>query len=340
MRTVVAIVGVALVLMSWLSVSRTVFTPRRRSSLVARLTARLTARVVFGTARKLSSFDGVRERLLALCSPVTLFEMAVIWLGASLAGFALLAWGSAGVALSVHGLVGLFLLRPAVDGSGAAVSQPASPAAVIAAVAWLSAVLMLAAFVTHLVRVTDAYGRRERPCIRLAAQATCPPDAESLIVDYLRGGSRDHLGMMFGDWAGWLADTQATHLGYPVLAYYRSIDLCWTKAALIILDCAALTQACAPEWAPPDTVPLLSAGSKSLQGIAAQLGISLPRIPVSYHGREEYPFNGTIGKVRKAGLPMETDEDSAQAEFQRLRVQYAPFANAIVEHLLCDLEPC
>jgi hypothetical protein len=156
----------------------------------------------------------------------------------------------------------------------------------------------------------------------------------------MRGGSRDHLGTLFGDWAGWLADTQATHLGYPVLAYYRSIDLCWTKAALIILDCAALTQACAPEWAPPDTVPLLSAGSRCLQGIAAQLGISLPRIPVSYHGREACPFNGTIGKVRKAGLPMETDEDTAQAEFQRLRVQYAPFANAIVEQLLCDLGPC
>jgi hypothetical protein len=319
MRALATVAGIALVLVTWLSVSRTVFTPGRRSSLMARLTARLTAEVVFGAARRLAS--GARERLLALCSPTVLFGMAAIWLAANLAGFALLTWGSTGVTLSVHALTG-------------------SSAAPVAAIACLSTVLLVTALITHLVRVTDAYSRRERLVTRLAAQASRPPDAESLIADYLRAGSRDHLGAMFGQWAGWLADTQVTHLGYPVLAYYRSVELCWTKAALIVLDCAALTQSCAPDWAPPDTGPLLSAGSRCLQGIASRLGIKLPRVQVSYQGREACPFDGTISKVRQAGLPMETDEDTAQAEFQRLRVQYAPFANAIVERLLCDLEPC
>lgn len=331
MMAVVPVGGAALVLVTWLSVFRTVFTPGRKSSAMARLTARTTAAVLLGAARRIPL--GGRERLLALCSPVALFAMFVLWLVAELAGFALLAWGIAGVSLGGHALAGFFLLR------SAGIPPPRSSSAPLAAIAWLSTVLLTAAFVTHLMRVTDAYSRRERLVTRLATQATCPPHAETLLADYLRAGSRDHLGNVFGQWAGWLADTQTTHLGYPVLAYYRSVDLCWTKAVLIVLDCAALTQACAPEWAPPETVPLLSAGSRCLQGIAAQLGIALPPVPVSYHGRETCPFNGTLSKVREAGLPMEVDEDAAQTAFQRLRVQYAPFANAIIERLLSDLEP-
>jgi hypothetical protein len=328
-RIILAVAGAALVTATWLSVLRTVFMPSYRSSRTARWTARLTATVVFGVARRLS--DGLRQRLLAVGSPVALFATAATWLITGLAGFALLGRGLADVPFGIRPLADFFLLRQA--------GVPSSASGVpLGAAALLSTALLIAAVIAYMGCLADAYSRRERLVIRLAAQATCPPNAETLIADHLRGGSRDRLGAMFGEWAGWLADTQATHLGYPVLAYYQSVDLCWPRAAVIVMDCAALAEACAPDWAPPETAPLLSAGSRCLQSIAGQLGIKLPQVPVSFHGREACPFDGTISSVRKAGLPMETDEDAAQAAFQRLRVQYAPFANAIVERLLCDPE--
>lgn len=318
--------GAALLLAAWLSVLRTVFIPRRKSSRVARWTTGLVAVAAFRGGRGLPR--GVRERLLGLGAPVALFGIVVVWLAAGLAGFALLAWGLAGMPWSERGMATVFALNPSQSPEGFA----------LGGVAWLSSVLLIAAFTVHLIGVTDAYNRRERPVSRLAAQAVRPVDAEAVIASYLRSGSRDRLDGMFGEWAAWFADLEGTHLGYPVLVYYRQAgQLCWVKAAVIVLDCAALTEACAPGWAPPEGCALLAVGSRCLQGIATQLGVSRPRAPVSYHGREAYPFNGTLENVRDAGLPMTRSEAAAQEEFQRLRIQYAPFANAIAERLLCDL---
>lgn len=338
MKVVAIIAGTVLVLASWLSVSRTIFIPRYGSSLAARVTTRTIAAIVDAIAGRLRGGAGhglrccARRRLLELAAPLTLFVLGWVWLIGAFAGFVLLAWGSSAARFSSGALAGFFFLRQEV---------PQNPAAIpLGAVALLSTALLLVAFTLHLMRITDAYSRRERQVIWLAAQATHPPDAETLIASYLRTGSADHFGGMLGEWARWLADIEGTHLGYPVLVRYRQAgDLSWIRAAVIVLDCAALTEACAPDLAPPDTTALLAAGCRCLQRIAAQLGVRLPEIVVSYHGRETSPFTGTIAKVRDAGLPLTLTESEAQEVFQRLRVQYAPYADAIAERLSCDLAP-
>jgi hypothetical protein len=317
----VAVLGAALVLAAWLSAMRTVFAPLERSSRTVKWTARLVAGVALTAARRLPG--GIREFLLRACAPVMVLGMASIWLITATGGFALLALGIGGVAFRARALGDFFLLR-----SG---SVP------LGAVGWLSTALLLATFTAHLVRLTDAYSRRERMLIKLAAHATSAPGAEVVLCDYLRSRCPQHLGAMFTRWADWLAEVQGTHLGYPALLYYRAAgELPWTGAALIVLDCAALTQACAPGWAPPQALSLLAVGSRCLQRIAAQLKIVLPPVYVSYQGRETHPFHCTLSKLRQAGLPLERDEDAAQSAFQRLRVQYAPFANAIHERLLYE----
>jgi len=314
-----AVLGAALILISWLSVIRTVFTPRQRSSLVARLTPRLIARVFWIPARRVG--PGLRERLQDLCMPASMLLMGSAWFVSATAGFALLSWSAERIPFTAAGLAGFFSLRSA--GAG------------LAAVALLSTVLMIAAFATHVVRIMAAYDRREGPVARLAAQATRAPDAEVVLADYLRTGSRDHLDSMFAEWSIWLADIQATHLAFPGMSYLRpASELCWAKAALIVLDCAALTDASAPGWAPPNTRPLLIIGSRCLQRLAQQLGAAANRAPVSFHGREEQPFGRTFLPALKAGLPQERDEDSAEEAFLSTRLQYAPYAAAIGERLL------
>jgi hypothetical protein len=317
----VAILGALLVLVAWLSVQRAVFVPREQSSRAARCSTELVAAVTLATARRLRG--GARERVLGVCTPVALFVMVWTWLVTSTAGFALLAWGIAAVPFNASALGSFFMLR--------------SAGVALAAVAWLSTALLLAAFTTHLMRVTDAYARRERLVIKLAAQATRPSDAEKVLAGYLRTTSSDHLDTVFTGWADWMADVQGTHLSYPALPYYRAAgELSWTGAAVIVLDCAALTQACTPGWAPTGTSSLLTVGSRCLQRIATQLSIKLPEVAASHQGRETCPFHGTVARIRQAGLPVERDEDMAQAAFQRLRIQYAPFANAIQERLLYE----
>jgi hypothetical protein len=330
MRAVAAIAGIVLVLTTWHSVLRTVFIPRYHTSCAARWTVRLTVAAVSGAARLLPPTR--RESLLGLAAPLALFLIAGCWLVGVLPGFALLGWGLAGMTGSAHGLADFFTLRPA-SGAGAA-------AFLLGGLAWLSTALLLAAFTTHLGRVTDAYSRRERAVTKLAAQAARPPDAEIVTADYLRTGSLEHLGTMLGQWAEWMADIESTHQGYPALVYYRQAGrLCWIKAAVIMLDCAALVQACASDWAPPDTGALLAVGCRSIQGIAGQLGIDLPQVPMSFHGRETSLFATAVARVQAAGLPMRVSEESANAEFHRLRTEYAPYASALAERLHCDLAP-
>lgn len=314
----VATAGAVLVLLSWLSAIRTVFTPRQRSSLVARCTVRLVAATLREPARVAPG--GYGERILDYCAPLSLLLMGVAWLASATAGFAMLAWGAAGASLA-GGVTGFFALR--AGGS------------VLVAIAVLSTALMLASLTTHLVDMTAAYGRREDPVTRLAAQATESPDAEVVLADYLRTGSRDHLDSMFGEWSAWLADVQTTHLSYPALAYLRPHGaLCWAKAALIVLDCAAITEATAPNWAPPNTRPLLAIGSYCLPRLALQLGEDESRSPVSYHGREMRPFAETFRLAVKAGLPAERNEGAAEIAFLAIRINYAPSAVAIGERLL------
>ncbi len=277
--------------------------------------------VMLSIARKLP--ERGREYFLGYASPLMLFLTAVLWLIGIVAGFALFGWGVSRMPLNEHALGNIYSLRRADIGLSAA--------------AWLSTFLLLVAFTVHLVSVTSAYSRRERLISRLTAQATRTPDAEAVFAEYTRGGCRDHLGALFSEWADWLADIQATHLAYPALVHYRSGgSFCWTNAAQIMLDCAALAEACVPNWAPPETRSLLNVGERCLPRIAARLGIDLPPVPVSYQGRETYPFSRSLAEIRTAGLSIEVDDEDAQLAFQRLRVRYAPFANAICERLLYE----
>jgi hypothetical protein len=315
-----AFAGALLFLAAWLSILQTVFTPRGQTSVLSRGTTQAVGSVMLAIARKLPETG--REYFLGYASPLMLFLLAGVWLVGTIAGFTLFAWGVSQAPLNEQALGDFYSLRPADIG--------------LSAVAWLSTFLLLAAFTVHLVRITSAYSRRERLINRLSVQAT-RPSAETVFAEYARGGSRDHLGALFSEWSNWLADVQATHLAYPALVHYRSGgEICWTNAAQIMLDCAALAEACAPNWAPPETRSLLNIGERCLPRIAARLGIELPPVPVSYQGRETYPFSRSLAEIRTAGLSIEVDDEHAQLAFQRLRIRYAPFANAICERLLYE----
>jgi hypothetical protein len=316
-------IGIILVLGTWLSVLRTVFTLQERASLLSRLVASVMGALILSLAHWVP--ESVREYTLGLATPLILFGTGIVWLVADATGFALLTRAIYRAPVNVAALACLVTLcSPA----------PRPSQVPIVAVAWLSTLLILAAFIVYLVRVTSAYSRREQILARLSAEATRTSDAETVLGEYLAGGGRSHLAAMLGEWADWFADVQLTHLAYPALIYSRSPNgRCWTGAAQIMLDCAALSKACAPGWAPPQAGLLLAVGTRCLPRVAARLGIQLPAVPVSYQGRESQPFTGTFRKICAAGLPMEVSEDRAQSAFQQLRVQYAPFANAICERL-------
>lgn len=308
------VVGVVLVVGTWLSVLRTVFIPRQRSSRVMRSAVWCVRWIGSVVARRLPVNSG--ERVMDLCAPLALYLVVVCWLAASLGGFALLA---PDVPLTPVGLRDFLALR--TNG-------------LLGVMAWLSVALVLAAFTLNLFRVTAAYSRRELVVARMSVRTVRATEAELVLADHLRLGSRDHLDQFFAQWTEWMADIRATHTGYPALTVYRpATDLCWLDAAVLVLDAAALTDAVASQWAPPSTRSVLEAGAVCLPTLARQVGVRLPRPVVSLEGREECGFEQTVKVAVAAGLPMERDHREAWSLFQNWRTRYAPYAVAMSTRL-------
>lgn len=317
--------GVVVVVAGWLSVLRTVFTPRRTSTRIARGSVRAVAAVVFPIARLLPVRR--REHVLDTCTPVSVFLMAWVWIGLQVVGFALLAVATGAAAPRLTDIVHFFVL----EGVGAAGG--------LVLPAWVSCVMVVSVFMVHLLRLTDSYRRRELLVTGLMATAETPLDAEVLLADYLRTGSREQLDGVFAQWSAWLADIRATHVSYPSLFFYRpASQFVWLRAAVVVLDAAALVQAVAPHWAPPHTKALLHTGTCCVHESAIKLGLHVPKSVVSLHGREEHAFTDTVRVAVSAGLPPERTGQDAWWAFQAARTRYAPHISAISARLMYDSE--
>ncbi|MGW3995017.1 hypothetical protein [Amycolatopsis sp. NPDC004772] len=313
---VLLLAGVLLLVLTCLSVLRTVFTPRQRSGRLMRLTVRAVGGGGAALARRLP--PGGRERVLDLCAPLALMLVGSGWVAATFLGAALLSPALADVPPTPGGVARFMVLR---DGSGTAL---------LAVAGWLAVLQVLLVFGLHLSRILAAYSRRERMVAELCTHSTKPSEAEFLLAEHLRFGSREHLDDLFRQWTAWLADIRATHTGYPALTRFRPAnELCWLDAAVLVLDAAALTHAVAPAWAPHSARSVLDAGSRCLPALARQLGIDLPRPAVSLQGREERGFEHSVRVAVLAGLPEQRGYGEAWAHFQDWRTRYAPQAAAM-----------
>jgi len=321
-----AVGGGALTAVSWLSVARAVFTQGQAPPRTARWSIRLTAAVLTPVAARLARAR--RERLLALCAPLALFIMFGVWFAGTTTGFVLLAISAGAIRPDAADLGRLLAFE--LDG----------PGNLFAVAAAVSCAVLVGVFAVYLIRLAAAYSRREALVARLSAQAAAPSDAERVIATYVRCNSRDQLDTWFGEWADWLADLRCTHVGLPALAYFRAAgDLSWLAAAVIALDAAALVEATAPDWAPPNTQVLLKTGASCLPRITVGMGIDVPPSVVSLHGREQCGFTDTIKLTEIAGLPTARTQRVAWKVFQQERTRYAPYAAAVAMRLQYGLDP-
>jgi hypothetical protein len=298
--------GIVLIILVWMSVLRTTIVPSRSAPRIARWTVRACSAVTTAVASKLP--PRIRNWLTELCVPVSLFVMASGWLIGLAAGFALLvlAFGGGGTLLGPH---------------------PNGVTVWLVVAAAASTVLVAAAFTAYLVRFMEAHERREGMIARLESQVQRVTDSDALVANYLHAGSRESLDNCFAQWSAWLTDVHVSHVSYPGLVYHRSTGgLDWPKAAIAVMDAAALVEAVAPRWAPLHTQVLLEVGSHCLQCLAKQMGIRLPYMKISLQGREEREFGDTMNLAVNSGLPAERNIDQAWMAFQEIRVRYAPYA--------------
>ena len=312
---VLAVLGVALVLVVWMSVLRTTLVPRRSSSRMARWTLRACTATSAALARRLPR--RMSTWVMDVCGSVSLFAIAIGWLVGLAVGFGML----------------VIAFRDTAPGPSLSVEMNNAAVTVVVAAA-ASAVLVAATFAAYLNRFMDAYDRREAMISQSTAQVRYVTDADTLVANYLRSGSRESLDHYFAQWAGWLADVHLSHVSFPGLVYHRSPSkITWPHAAMTVMDAAALVEAVAPHWAPLHARVLVDVGSSCLQNLAHQIGIVLPPVTVSLQGREERGFGDTMQLAVDSGLPAERSLEQSWLAFQKIRVRYAPYAVQIDSRL-------
>ena len=238
--------GTALVFLVLLDVFATVIVPRpahkklRLGPLLAALLAPFWQKMAgsIGSAR-------LRQDVRGMLAPFLLVVSLMAWLLLLSLGFGLILHGQPGAVRTADTGFAESVFQAAMALStlgiiGADVDGGARP---VVAIAGLAGFAVLTLVITFLLSVQAALHRRETLVLRLEARAGRPPVATKLLSAFV--DDEESLCDFFGDWEAWTADVMQSHLAYPILCRFRSLDEDneWVTCLATVLDAAALTVA-------------------------------------------------------------------------------------------------
>jgi hypothetical protein len=318
--TVLFAAGLALVVMTLLSVVRSTMLPRGVPLLLNRYLA-LGLRVIFKVRAGRSPTYERRDRIMAMFGPVNLLGLLAAWLLLIIAGFVAMYLG-----------VGVRPVATAFELSGSSVfTLGTTPAHGIVAVTLTYTeaglgLLLLTLLITYLPTIYGAFSRREAVVTLLEVRAGSPPSATEMLIRFHRIGQVDRLAGLWRRWEQWFVDVEETHTSFPVLVNFRSPqpDHSWVNAAGTVLDAASLWMSTVEHPKDPDAQLCIRAGSLALRRIAALVRVPFnpdpqPDQPVTI---SRYEYDCACRAMAEAGVPLNADLDAAWRSFAGWRVNY------------------
>ena len=319
---VLAVVGIALIVIVFDAALRTFVLPRGVAPLLTRQYFRVARRVFDAFARESKSYE-TRDRVMALYAPLGLFGLVFLWMAIDILGFSMLYKGALGIA-SWHRAFEL-------SGSsfftlGFVGVPPGIPSYVLVFIEAASGLGLLALLIAYLPTIYNAFSRRELAVAKLATRAGSPPSAVELLTRYHAIGWNDQLPELWAQWEDWFADVAETHTSLGVLSFFRSPnpDRSWVTAAGALLDAASLAQSTlAIPWSPQAGLCIRS-GTLAFREIATFYRIPFdpdprPDDPISI-ARSEY--DEAYERLGGAGVPVRPNRERAWRDFAGWRVNY------------------
>lgn len=327
MRTIWGVLGILVVLGTFMSEVRTLVVPRVfRPGLSNRL-----GRGVYGIflllANRFERYE-TKDRILAYAGPLSVVAKLVGWLGAFLAGYSMLNYSlgaldwrasirEAGSSLFTLGFASVDRSRlNAVDFCAAATGPVA-----------------IGLLIGYLPALYAAYARRETEVTMLEARAGSPAWGPEILARYAMVNLNDQLPDLYRGWERWSADVSESHTSYPVLIYFRSprAHRNWLVALLAVLDAAALHVAFNPSQNVGEIRMALRSGYVTLREIART-----ERVPYNPDPSPDDPIVLTyeeflygVKRMRAEGYEFERTPKEAWPHFRGWRVNYEEVAYAL-----------
>ncbi len=317
-RTIAAVLGVAIIVAVWVNAAITLLIPRGRVGFI-KIVDRLVDRAYAAPLRVVRSWER-RDALLGSQPAVTLGVLLASWLAGFVVGYGLLLWlpgGSFPDALREAGS-SLFTLGFA-DRNGA---EPS----VVDFLAAASGLVIVALQIAYLPTLYAAYNRRETEVTLLRPRAGSPAWGPELLARAQMVHGLGQLTALYADWERWFADVAESHASYPVLLRFRSPEphSSWVVSLLAVLDAASFHLAACPASAPFQARLCVQMGFTCLR----QLGRTL-RIPVAEDPRPDDPvqlsweeFLQGWERITAVGFPVERTAEEAWPHFRGWRVNY------------------
>ena len=330
-RSVIAFVGMLLVLTAWGSVIGTLIVPRPAGGWLTRWVDRII-NVAFRMATSSIADHKRRDRVLAAQAAAILLAQLVAWLGIFFVGYSLLLWP-----FIDSGLGSAFsMASPGVFGPNAAVGNAEKVLADLAAFTALVAVTLQIAYLPTLY---SEFNRRENEVALLNARAGVPSWGPELLArtHYALGSGAstiDTLPDLYAQWERWAADVAESHTTYLPLVRFRSPRplSSWVTALLAVLDSAALYLALSPQSAPVVPARLcLRGGFQCLTQVARAMDLDVPEVadPGAEISLSYDEFLDAVARMREVDFPIERDPADAWPDFVGWRVNYEQAAYAV-----------
>jgi len=312
--------GLAIVLVTWSSVLRTLVVPR---GLTSRLTTGVTRTVRWtfhAVASRAKSYES-KDRILVGLGPALLIGQLVTWMVLFLAGFWLMlvaatdgglhdAWREAGASvLTLGSETRRTPLATSVEFAGAA-----------------TGLVVVALQIAYLPTLYAAFNRRETLVTMLQSRAGAPAWGPELLARHQIVATLDSLPALYAEWESWAAELSESHTNYPVLITFRSPHplRSWVVGLLAVLDSAAMRLALNPSARGTEARLCLRMGFTALRDVCGAIGI-----PYDSDPRPDDPIDLTyddflqgVARLEAVGYEIERAPEEAWPHFRGWRVNY------------------
>jgi ion channel len=349
LRIVAALFGVALIVAILVEGFETVVQPRRvtrryRISLVYYTILwaswRWAARTIFSKSKRRAAF-------LSTFGPLSLLGVFMTWVVGLVTGFAILEWGvrdaiSMNVGSGEPGIGTYFYLSGTTFFTlGYGDVTPVGALGHVLAVAESGLGFgFLAAILSYLPALFQAYSLREVSISLLDARAGSPPSAAQLILRAARAENTNSLESYLGEWEHWAAELLGSQLSFPVLAYYRSQhdNQSWLAALTTVLDACAVMMTQIRRANHYQAQVTFAMARHAAVDLALVLRAKAPD-PASLTERlDAQQFAALRSAMQSAGVPL-SDPAGAEDALRKLRSTYEPFLEGLARRLLLTVPP-
>jgi Ion channel len=347
LRVLLALLGFALILSILFEGFETVVQPRR---VTRRYRITRAYFIVFWAswrwgAKNLFRKASKRAAFLSAFGPLSLLGLFTTWVAGLVVGFGLLQWGMrdpvfANVARNDASIgTYLYLSGTTFFTLGYGDVTPTGPLGRFLAVIESGLGFgFLAAILSYLPALFQAYSRREVSISLLDARAGSPPSAAQLILRAAKVKNADVLDPFLAGWERWAAELLEGQLSFPVLAYYRSQhdNQSWLAALAIVLDTCAVMMTQVRDLSTYQAQVTFAIARHAAVDLTLVLRAKAPAKTMDRLTTEQ--FAALRSEMEKAGVPLR-DGPEVEEALRKLREMYEPFIQGLGERLLLTVPP-